>query len=293
MKNFVSEFKNFSSKSCYRLPTNGHLFVGCSFRRCYIGSMDFTECKFLQCDFTEACLFGTNLRSCTFSDCLFDRTLIDWQTVLGPGATGCRGFVRVKRRGDTYLAGMYLKNHFLCEYRIVAGNLDHAELSGATFCSSSLRQSSAVKVNFSQSVFTDMTIEGTDFSGATFAGTCFRNTSIKDSQFHGASFVSAVFDGTNSFDIEARRQMLEQGANFVYPGVDLRGANLRGAILQDLDLSNADLTGADLRNTYIAFTSLKGARLYGARLHGARFRESCLDGALFDKEQLKGVRRRL
>ena len=147
--------------------------------------------------------------------------------------------------------------------------------------------------------FTDQTLTGKDFKGASLAGADFSDATLENCNFNGASlkgahFKDTVVKGTVIEDADLTGADLRgiSGQLFL-SGSNLGKVNLEGTDCKRLDLFRTVFKEANLRNTknWSQVTNcdfykadLRGANLRGAyTIHGKTLAEVRFKGALYDE----------
>lgn len=191
---------------------------------------------------------------------------------------------------------------------LVGLNLDSADLSGASFNSSSLRRLVARKslldhaqlegVDLQQGRLDDADLKDARLSSAVLVGAELRDAHLTRANLSGAVLMSTDFSRADLSDADLSDAQLHQA---VFAGAVMTRATLRrswcsprrtppdfsGAVLAGVSAEDAILPRADFRNANLTGATLDGAVLVGADFRGATFAQTSLrncdlTGALTD-----------
>ena len=206
--------------------------------------------KFVNCNFTNANLYGCDLSQVEFVDCDFS------------GA--CMNYVTIGIFTRCTLGGVSLLDFDFTEDSV----LILCDFEGATMGISL----TDVEIVIIDCVFKNIKsfVDGVVPFIQAFVNLD-RKFSLKD-------------DGT--FDIDFTGCTLKKGIElkkFDLKGVEFRVMDLKGADLRSVDLRGMDLRGMDLSRAKLNFTDLRGADLRGADLSEVNFYSLFLEGALVDE----------
>lgn len=278
----------YSNRSLLKgLPTSRTRFERCSFRRVSLYCEHFSKCTFIACDFSESYLPSCHFSDCVFSDCLFLGAIVDEKTKLPLEIATLPCLRFFAKKGPADIAGAYLKNKFLCKYRLKDACGNFVNLKGASLVTFHVFDSRFIGANLIECVFDDFTLSSSNFCGADFSASCFNSGQIEGCDFSDAKFRGSLLSKDCQVDEASRLQIVEAGGKFIGPGSDLRNQDLRRSVIQSLNLDNVDLSGSDLRGVFISSTSLRGAKLLGCKVSGARISRQSLEGAQYDEDLLK------
>lgn len=275
------EDKNFS-----KVHFNGNL-AGKTFR----------QCRFMQCDFSQA-----TLENCTFEKCIFiitDFTRATWHNVKMSHCTLQEVVLTESHLYDVVFdnvtmetlqgQGLQLENSQLeyCLFNqgtlnqscfnacsIINGMFDGTVLNGARFLQGRLDASVFNRCLAEETVYLDMVITKNSLLGGVWKKTCFERCELESlTAGMQVDFASAMFSDCNANKIGLKEADME-GCRFVH--CSFIESNFDQADLSSSSIIASDLAGARFKDSILTHShwqnsSLQQGMLYNADLRGARF----------------------
>lgn len=192
------------------------------------------------------------------------------------------------RRANTgfeiYLSGVDLRGADLRGANLEGAYLEEAHLNRANLQMADLQRAILRKANLGGAFLQNAKLRFADLERA----------NLREAKFGGANLQFTILEGANlreSFLVRAHLAKADlKGANLERAnlhGANLEGANLEGANLKGTFLLRADLRGARLDGVDFQRTNLREANLEGVNLDWVDFRDSNLEGAIFQDETFR------
>jgi uncharacterized protein YjbI with pentapeptide repeats len=152
--------------------------------------VEFSECTFIRCDFSEAVL-----RNCRLIDCAFEKCVLRLTEV--PGSTCAR--VRFR---ECDLPGVNWSDADWSGWATKTGSLsfDNCNLRYCIFFGLTLTDFTLTDCNAHEVNFAEATLKGADFSGTDFSGTVFLRTDLTEANFAGATRYTLNLDDNITTD---------------------------------------------------------------------------------------------